>query len=86
MWQCNLLTEVFTVYLKIHGQQAKACMQINVYWLGIAILILYIFLACNGDNSCNNACFLLEVKLASIAVVLCCMPKNVREVVGPSRG
>ena len=59
-------------------------MQMKVYQLGIAILVLYLFLACNEDNSCSNACFLSEVKLASIEVVLRCMPKNVSEVVGPS--
>ena len=41
-------------------------------------------LACNEDNSCNNAYFLSEVMLASIEVVLRCMPKNVSKVVGPS--
>ena len=59
-------------------------MQVKVYQLGIAILFLYIFPECNEDNSCNIACFLSEVMLASIEVVLRCMPKNVSEVVGPS--
>ena len=44
----------------------------------------YYFLECNEDNSCSNACFRSKVMLASIEVVLRCMPKNVSEVVGPS--
>ena len=56
----------------------------KVYRLGIAILSLYNFLACNEDNSCSNVCFCLEVMLVSIEVVLIRMSKNVSEVVGPS--
>ena len=67
-----------SVYVKIYGQLAKSCMQMKVYQLGIAILVLYIFSSMYEDNSCNNTCFLLEVMLASIEVVLRCMPKKFR--------
>ena len=39
---------------------------------------------CSKDNSYNKDCFLLEVILASIEIVLRCMSKNVSEVAGPS--
>ena len=44
---------------------------------------IHFFLACIEGNSCN-ACFLLEVILTSIEVVLKSMPKNVSIVVEPS--
>ena len=40
--------------------------------------------ACINNRSCNNDCFLSEVILASIDIVLRCMPRNVSDVSGPS--
>ena len=45
---------------------------------------MHLLRACNADNSCNKDCFLSDVILASIVMVLRCMPRKVSEVVGLS--
>ena len=60
-------------------------MRMKVYQLGITVhIFLHLLLACSDNNSSSNDCFLLEVILAFIDMVLRGIPRKVSEVVWPS--
>ena len=80
MWWCNLLAEVLrSISLRKNMRPAGKILHANesLQIRDSNSVFVHFLLACKENNACSNPCFHSEVMLASIAVVLRCMPKNV---------